>query len=55
MHPDNNKVVAIKKVELSEVDDIIAKGYLNEVNLLQNLQDCENVVHLFDRLVNIHH
>jgi len=25
------------------------KGYLNEVNLLQNLLDCEYVIYLFDR------
>lgn len=42
-------MVAIKKVDLSEVEDIIAKGYLNEVNLLQNLQECESVIRLFDR------
>lgn len=48
LHPDTNQVVAIKKVDLSEVEDIIAKGYLNEVNLLQNLQSCESVIRLFD-------
>ncbi|XP_025190635.1 serine/threonine-protein kinase mph1-like [Melanaphis sacchari] len=48
LHPDTNQVVAIKKVDLSEVEDIIAKGYLNEVNLLQNLQSCDSVIHLFD-------
>lgn len=41
--------MAIKKVDLSEVEDVIAKGYLNEVDLLQNLQNCENVIRLFDR------
>lgn len=49
LHPDTNQVVAIKKVDLSEVEDIIAKGYLNEVDLLQNLQSCESVIRLFDR------
>ncbi len=41
--------MAIKKVDLSEVENVIAKGYLNEVSLLQNLQDCESVIRLFDR------
>ncbi|XP_003241140.2 dual specificity protein kinase TTK-like [Acyrthosiphon pisum] len=48
LHPETNQVMAIKKVDLSEVENIIAKGYLNEVSLLQNLQDCESVIRLFD-------
>ncbi|VVC40478.1 Protein kinase domain,Protein kinase-like domain,Protein kinase, ATP binding site,Serine/threonine- [Cinara cedri] len=48
LHPETNQVVAIKKVDLSEVEDIIAKGYLNEVKLLENLQICESVIRLFD-------
>ncbi|XP_050425966.1 uncharacterized protein LOC126836515 [Adelges cooleyi] len=48
LNPETNQVVAIKKVDLSEVEDIIAKGYLNEVDLLQNLQSCESVIRLFD-------
>ncbi|KAL4099034.1 hypothetical protein QTP88_023535 [Uroleucon formosanum] len=48
LHPETNQVMAIKKVDLSEVENIIAKGYLNEVSLLQNLQECESVIRLFD-------
>lgn len=43
--------MAIKKVDLSQVENMIAQGYLNEVNLLQNLQDCESVIRLFDRYI----
>lgn len=46
-----NKVVAIKKVDLSGVEDIIAEGYLNEVTLLKNLQGCTSVIHLIDRYI----
>uniref|UniRef100_A0A2H8U1J5 Dual specificity protein kinase Ttk n=1 Tax=Melanaphis sacchari TaxID=742174 RepID=A0A2H8U1J5_9HEMI len=53
LHPETNQVMAIKKVDLSEVENVIAKGYLNEVSLLQNLQDCENVIHLFDSQYSI--
>ncbi|XP_022171655.1 dual specificity protein kinase TTK-like [Myzus persicae] len=53
LHPETNQVMAIKKVDLSEVENIIAKGYLNEVNLLQNLQDCESVIRLFDSQYSI--
>uniref|UniRef100_A0A2S2NU64 Dual specificity protein kinase TTK n=1 Tax=Schizaphis graminum TaxID=13262 RepID=A0A2S2NU64_SCHGA len=53
LHPETNQVMAIKKVDLSEVENIIAKGYLNEVSLLQNLQDCESVIRLFDSQYSI--
>lgn len=46
--------MAVKCVNLCQVDKIIADGYLNEVELLLKLQGCESVIRMFDQSVIYH-
>lgn len=43
-----SKLMAVKCVDLSIVDPVIAEGYLNEIELLSKLQGCESVIRMFD-------
>ncbi|KAL1138952.1 hypothetical protein AAG570_009014 [Ranatra chinensis] len=43
-----SNLLAIKCVNLSMVDHAIAKGYLNEIELLSKLQGCPCVITMFD-------
>jgi len=42
------KVVAIKRVDLSDADEAQTAGYVNEINMLERLQNEERIVKLFD-------
>ncbi|XP_074654614.1 dual specificity protein kinase TTK-like [Tubulanus polymorphus] len=42
------KTLAIKKVDLEGCDEATIQGYLNEVNILYQLQDCDSVVKMYD-------
>jgi len=54
LYPNTNKELTItKKVNLSKIEDSIAKRYLNKINVLQNLQDCENVIVFFNGYICI--
>jgi len=44
----NKKVVAIKRVDLSDADEAQAAGYLNEIQMLSQLQGEDRVVKLYD-------
>lgn len=49
--PETNELLAIKKVDLPDEDDEITDGYLNEVQMLENLQNCDVIIRIFDQLV----
>ncbi|XP_022188642.2 dual specificity protein kinase TTK [Nilaparvata lugens] len=46
--PSSNKLKAIKCVDLSRVDQMFANAYLNEIELLIKLQECDTVIKMFD-------
>ena len=41
-------VVAIKKVDLSDADEAQARGYINEIDMLNRLQGEDRIVKLYD-------
>jgi hypothetical protein len=41
-------VLAIKVVDLSQTDEVIRNGYINEIKLLQKLQTSNKVVKMYD-------
>jgi len=43
-----NTVVAIKRVDLSDADEVQTTGYLNEINMLMKLQAEDRIVRLYD-------
>lgn len=47
-HPETNELLAVKKVKLSQADEEIAKGYLNEVQLLESLKNCDVIIKIYD-------
>ena len=49
MDPKTSVLMAVKCVDLSMVDPVIAEGYLNEIELLSKLQGCESVIRMFDK------
>lgn len=48
LNPSTNQLLGIKKVDLTDLDPMIAEGYLNEVKLLNSLQHCQSVIKMFD-------
>ncbi|RZF36216.1 hypothetical protein LSTR_LSTR008542 [Laodelphax striatellus] len=46
--PSSNTLKAIKCVDLSRVDQMFANAYLNEIELLIKLQECDTVIKMFD-------
>lgn len=50
-HPETNELLAVKKVDLPDEDDDITEGYLNEVQMLENLHNCDVIIRIFDQLV----
>ena len=48
LEPGTSNVLAIKCVNLSELDQSTYDGYLNEIKLLSQLQDSDCVIRMFD-------
>ncbi|CAH1402008.1 unnamed protein product [Nezara viridula] len=48
LDPNSSKLMALKVVNLSSVEDAVAKGYLNEIEVLSKLQGCPSVIKMFD-------
>ena len=49
---ENDKMFALKKVNLADCSEDIVRGYKGEIELLQKLEDVDRVVKLFDWEVN---
>lgn len=45
----SSKLMAMKFVNLALVEENIAGGYLNEIDVLSKLQGCPSVIRMFDR------
>uniref|UniRef100_T1HSQ9 Protein kinase domain-containing protein n=1 Tax=Rhodnius prolixus TaxID=13249 RepID=T1HSQ9_RHOPR len=45
---NSSRLLAIKCVNLSSVEESTANGYLNEIELLSKLQGCSSVIKMFD-------
>lgn len=52
--PDN-QVLALKKVNLKNLDDATLTGYVNEIELLRKLGNAENIIRLVDAEFNREH
>lgn len=52
--PDN-QVLALKKVNLKNLDDSTLTGYVNEIELLRKLGNAENIIRLVDAEFNKEH
>lgn len=46
---NSSRLLAIKCVNLSSVEESTANGYLNEIELLSKLQGCSSVIKMFDQ------
>ncbi len=46
-------LLAIKKVDLSEASEAEAKGYINEIKLLETLQGQDRIIRMFDYEVSV--
>lgn len=49
--PDN-QVLALKRVEFDNLDDVTVSGFVDEIELLKALGNEENIIRLFDSVIN---
>ncbi|KAI9886299.1 MAG: hypothetical protein M1823_001908 [Watsoniomyces obsoletus] len=49
---ENDKVFALKRVTLEDVDEVTVRGYKGEIDLLKKLEHVERVVKLYDWEIN---
>ena len=44
----NNKIFALKRVNLEKADESTLEGYINEIDLLNRLKENERIITLYD-------